>query len=105
MNRFVLLYYGEPQFRTAEEAKAHQAAWMKWAKGLGDAIVEMGHPAKPGKTVSRKSVSDADGADRFTGYTVIQAKSLDQAVQYTQRCPFVLDGGTMGVHETVDMGP
>lgn len=104
MDKFVLLYFGEPEFKTAEEAKAHQAAWMKWAQGLGDAIVEMGNPAKPGKMVSRKGISDADGADRFTGYTIIQAKSLDQAVKYSQSCPFVVDGGTMGVHEMTRMG-
>lgn len=104
MSKFVLLYFGEPNFKTAEQAKEHQAAWMEWAKGLGDAIVEMGSPAKPGKTVSRKTVSDADGAERFTGYTIIQAKSLDQAVKYTQSCPFVIDGGTMGVHELMTMG-
>jgi len=104
MNRFVLLYFGEPEFKTAEQAKEHQAAWMKWAKGLGDAIVEMGNPAKPGKMVTRKGVSDADGADRFTGYSIVQAKNLDQAVKYTQSCPFVIDGGTMAVHEMTSMG-
>jgi hypothetical protein len=104
MNKFVLLYFGEPNFKTAEQAKEHQAAWMKWAKGLGNAIVEMGNPAKPGKMVSKKGVSDADGADRFTGYTIIQAKNLDQAVKYTQSCPFVIDGGTMAVHEMMSMG-
>jgi len=104
MKKFVLVYFGEPQFTTAEEAKKHQALWMDWAKGLGDAIVEMGNPAKPGKTVTNKSVVDADGKDRFSGYSVIQANSLEEAVKYTQDCPFVVDGGTMGVHEMAGMG-
>lgn len=104
MNKFVLVYYGEPQFKSAEAAKRHQAAWMEWAKGLGDAVVEMGNPAKPGKTVSKRGVSDADSTDRFSGYTIIQAKSLDEAVKYTQKCPFVADGGTIGVHEIMSMG-
>lgn len=103
MKKFILVYYGQPQFETAEDAKKHQVAWMNWAKEIGDAIVEMGNPAKPGKMVFGKNVSDADGDDRFMGYTIIQAKNLDEAVEFTKRCPYVADGGTMGVHELGSM--
>jgi hypothetical protein len=103
MKRFVLVYYGQPEFKTAEDAKKHQAAWMDWAKDLGKKIVEMGNPAKPGKLVSKKGVSDADDDQRFMGYTIIQANDLDEAVKLTKRCPYVADGGTMGVHELGSM--
>jgi uncharacterized protein YciI len=104
MKKFILTYYGEPQFKTAEEAKKHQMAWMEWAKSLGDKIVEMGNPAKPGKNVSSKKIINADDENRFSGYSVVQAIDLDEAVALTKRCPFVIDGGTMGVHELVQMG-
>jgi hypothetical protein len=84
MKKFILVYYGSPQFKDAEDAKKHQAAWMEWAKELGTAMVEMGNPAKPGKTVSAKGVADADGDDRFRGYSIIQAKNLDEAVRFTE---------------------
>lgn len=104
MKKFILVYYGQPQFKTADDAKAHQAAWMEWANELGSAMVEMGNPARPGKTVSAQGVSDADGHGRFMGYSIIQARTLDDAVKITKRCPYVADGGTMGVHEIGSMG-
>jgi hypothetical protein len=104
MKKFVLVYYGQPEFKTAEEAKVHQAAWMEWAGALGDKMVEMGNPAKPGKNISKAGVVDADGDDRFMGYTIIRAKDLDEAIEMTKRCPYVADGGTMGVHELQGMG-
>ena len=83
--------------------KAHQALWMEWAKKLGAAILQPGTPAKPGKYVSASEVRDTPN-DAFSGYTLIQAENLDQAVAYTQACPFVKDGGAMSVHEVVSMG-
>ena len=103
MKKFILIYYGQPQFKTAEDAKKHQAAWIEWAKELGSAMVEMGNPVKPSKMVSAKGLSDADGNDRFMGYSIIQANNLDEAVEFTKRCPDVADGGTMGVHELGSM--
>ncbi len=102
MKKFILAYYGQPNFTSAEEAKKHQELWKEWAAELGDAIVNPGTPAKPGKVVTKDSVTDTE-AGAFNGYTVVQAESLEQAVEYTQKCPFIVDGGTMSVHEAVEM--
>ncbi len=102
MKTFILVYYGQPEFKSAEEAKRHQGLWMEWAKKLGPAIIQPGNPAKPGKMVSTGEVRNTD-QHAFSGFTLIQAESLEEAVAYTQNCPFVTDGGMMSVHETVTM--
>lgn len=102
MKKFILAYYGQPNFTSAEEAKEHQALWMRWAEELGDAIVNPGTPAKPGKVVTKDAETDTE-ADAFNGYTIVQAETLEEAVGIARKCPFVVDGGTMSVHEAVDM--
>ena len=52
--------------------------------------------------MSSSEVSDTHN-DAFSGYTLIQAENLDQAVAYTKECPFVKDGGAMSVHEVMNM--
>lgn len=39
----------------------------------------------------------------LTGYTVVQAKSMEDAVAMTKRCPYVEDGGRMDVAEAMSM--
>jgi hypothetical protein len=46
------------------------------------------------------TVSDGGGANPVSGYTVISADSLDEAVQRVRGCPILSGGGTVEVCET-----
>ena len=40
----------------------------------------------------------------LTGYSILQADSLDAAVQLAGGCPIIADGGTVDVYEAIDVG-
>ena len=103
MKKFVLFYYGMPKFSSPEKAQAHKKKWGEWAAALGDAIVEMGVPVGATKTVTKTGAKENAAEVPLTGYTVIQAKSMEDAVAMTKRCPYVEDGGRMDVAEAMSM--
>lgn len=103
MKKFVLFYYGHPKFSSPEEAKEHKKRWENWAASLGDAIVEMGVPVGATKTVTQKEAKDNKAAEALTGYTVVQARNMEAAVEMIKKCPFVEDGGRMDVAEAMSM--
>src|SRR3989442_4229988 len=102
MNKFVFAYYGEPHFTSEAAGKKYMADWREWVKSLGTASVDRGVPTKAGKTVSTHGVKDADGKDRFTGYSIVQAVRLQEAVKLPKGFPH-LNHGPIGVHEAIQM--
>jgi hypothetical protein len=78
------------------------AKWKAWMGGLGDAVVNPGMPFGKTKTVSAGGVSEAGGAKRLTGYSIVKAGSLDAAVAMAKDCPH-LAHGTVDVAEVMDM--
>jgi hypothetical protein len=45
-------------------------------------------------------VSDGGGVNPVTGYSVIEAPSLEAAVQMAKNCPIMASGGSVEVGET-----
>ena len=73
-------------------------AWMAWFGKLGPAIVDGGAPlAASPKLIGKATPSHA------TGYTLIQAESLADAVAMTEGHPHVAQGGGVEVFELVAM--
>lgn len=74
---------------------------MAWISSLGDRVVNPGTPLVDSKIVTKEGVSDA-GENRLTGYTIITADSLDEAVELSRDCPF-LEMGSIEVAEIKEM--
>ncbi len=103
MTKFVFAYHGGPSSMSPEEGKAHMAQWMAWMQGLGDAVVDPGLPVGKSKTVSRDGVTDDGGSNPLSGFTVVQADTIEAAVDMAKRCPHVAIGGTIEVAPAFDM--
>jgi len=101
MANYVLTYYAEPTFASAEEGAAYQAKWRAWVADIGDAFVNPGTPFSRTMRVSPAGVAETDGAHRLTGFSILAAESLDAAVAVAQRCPH-LEHGTIDVAEAMD---
>lgn len=98
MKNFVLVYKGGGIPTTEEEQNAVMAAWGAWFGSLGDAVVDMGTPFAGSKSVgSNGSPSD------LTGYSIVSAGSLDDAVGLAGSCPIIDGGGGVEVYETLQM--
>jgi hypothetical protein len=105
MSKFVLLYTGGSMPETeAEQAKVMQD-WADWYAGLGDAVADPGNPIGPvsKKITSNGSVSDGSGEPMVTGYTILSADSLDEAVNMAKKCPVLEGGSEITVFESFDV--
>ncbi len=101
MANFLLTYHGEGGMPTDEaEAAKSLAAWNAWFGSLGGAVVDGGNPTSHAKAISPDgSVMDATGAP--TGYSIIKADSIDQAVALAKGCPVLAIGQVVVVSETL----
>ena len=104
MTNFVLVYTGGGMPESEEEQAKVMADWGAWYEKLGAAIVDGGNPFGASKTVSGDGVSDGPkSSPPATGYTVISADSLDEAVAKVQDHPHIKHGGQVSVYETFQM--
>lgn len=101
MSEFVYLYHSGAVTRSPEAAQQTMQRWMAWFKELGQKghIKDQGQPLeRAGKLVKgkQKTVTDgpfAEAKDVVGGYTLIEARDLDQAVELAKSCPiFEVDG-------------
>lgn len=83
-----------------EEKQKVMAAWGEWMKQCGDNLVDAGNPCSNSKSVNKDAVGAVSG-EPITGYSVIKADSMDDAVKAAQMVPLVVDGsGSVDVYET-----
>ncbi len=104
MSKFVLAYSGGAGMSDdPAEFEKVMAAWGAWFEGMGSAVVDGGNPFGAAKTVSPDG-SVAEGAPMaLTGYSVIDVADLDAAVGHAKGCPVLDGGGTVQVHEALEM--
>lgn len=104
VTKFVLLYYGGGMPETEAEMAAVMKAWEAWYVTLGSAVVDPGNPLSVAKSIaSDGTVSDGSNGAMVTGYTIIQAESLDDAVRMAQSCPVLQGGSDISVFEAFDV--
>ncbi len=108
MKKFLVLYRSsvpaEQMMATvpAEQAKAGMEMWMNWSRKAGPAIVEMGAPLGHGRTLSGKSATST--SSDVTGYSVLQANSMDEVVKLLDGHPhFHSPGAQIEVLEALSM--
>ena len=100
MTKYLLGYHGGSIPASKEEGDRVMAAWGKWIGSLGKAMVDPGNPTAAAKTIAPGGkVSDGGGSNPVTGYSVIEAASLDAAVALAKGCPQLSSGGTIEVAE------
>ena len=101
MTNYVLVYTGGGMPESEEEQAKVMAAWGEWYGKLGAAIVDGGNPFGASKSISAQGVSDGPvSSPAPTGYTIITAESLDEAVAKAQDHPHIGFGGQVSVFET-----
>lgn len=107
MTEFVYLYRGYELPASPEELQKKTARWMAWLKDLSDKghVKSFGEPLLPGGVVvkgKKKQVIDgpyAEAKDVVGGYSLIVAKDIEQAVEFSLECPIFEDGGSVEVRQ------
>ena len=103
MPNFIFAYHGGSAPESPEEGEKVMAEWMAWFGGMGDAMVNPGNPVGLSKTVNASGVADGGGANPLSGYSVVQADTIEAACEMAKNCPIVNDGGSVEVAEIHEM--
>lgn len=103
MAKYLFVYHGGGTPETPEEGEAEMAAWGAWFGELGGAVVDGGNPTGASVTVAGDgSTSEGGGANPTTGYSLVEAGSLEAAAGMAKGCPILNSGGSVEVAETFD---
>ena len=105
MSEYVFLYRGGEAGRSPEQYQQALQKWMVWFKEMAEKghVKNQGHPLeRAGKVVrgSAKSIVDGpfvEAKDVIGGYSLIEAKDLDQAIELSKGCPILEVEGAVEV--------
>ena len=93
MAKFLYAYSGGNGVSANEEERnAQYAKWSAWMGTLGPSLVDMGAP-----------FARSSGGGNLTGYSIVEAASLDDAVAKAKGCPVYEVGGNVEVYEAIAM--
>ena len=85
MKRFMLLHYGfeKPTPEIME-------AWKQWFGSVADKTIDQGGFHGGAREISHEGSKDLPmGMDSITGYSIINAESLEEAEKIAQANPFI----------------
>jgi len=115
MAQFLYLYRNTPVARneamgTPETAQRSMQLWLKWMADLEARghLKDRGQPLETGGKVVRghNAVNDgpyAEAKDVVGGYSIVEARDINEAVDLSHGCPILLGGGSVEVRPVMKM--
>ncbi|MEP0521423.1 MAG: hypothetical protein ABJO09_06000 [Hyphomicrobiales bacterium] len=104
MPKFIFAYHGGGKPETPEAGAEMMEKWNAWLESLGAAAINPGNPVGMSKTVSASGVADNGGSNPLSGFSVIEADTIDNATAMAKNCPHLeMSNGTIEVAEMMDM--
>ena len=105
MAKYLFVYHGGGDNPESEaEVAATLDAWGAWFGTMGAAVIDGGNPVGESVMVNPDgSVASNGGANPATGYSLIEASSLDDALAKAKGCPILQANGSVEVAEAIDM--
>ena len=113
MSKYLVLYQSEAALSgvsvtemlaksTPGQMAAGMAAWHAWHQKCGAAVIDLGAPLDNSTTVTGGAA--APGKTSITGYTMLQAGSMEEAVALMKDHPhFHMPGSSVQILECVQM--
>ena len=104
MSKYIFGYHGRAiTADTAPQDQAVMAAWRQWFGNMGPALVDIGNPAGPSQVLAGNgSISKPTGVG-LTGYSIVEADTMETAMKLAQGCPIFAAGGSIEVAELMPM--
>ncbi len=113
MSKYMYLFRGgdaRMEELSPEDSQKHMEQWGAWMKGLAEngKLVDGLPLSKEGKVVrqSGSMVTDGpftEGKEIVGGYLIVNAGSLDEAVEISKGCPIFENDGHVEVREIMSM--
>ena len=104
MGKYVLVFKGGGIPQSEEEQKRVMEAWGAWFGSLGESVVDAGNPFGASSAIGGDGSVNGGAPSALTGYSIVNADSLDDAVKKSKGCPILEGGsGSIEVYETMEM--
>ena len=103
MPQYIMVYLGGDQPASPEEGKRHFARYMDWLSSLGESAISPANPLKDTCTVNPDGTVSTEGKSTMSGYTIIEADSMESTLSMAKTCPFLDIGGSLEVSELIEM--
>ena len=104
MPNYLLVFHGGTAPQSEEEGRKVMQEWTSWMNGLGAAVVDGGNPVGTSKTISPDGSVKEGGQNLASGYSILEAPTVDDAVSKSKSCPHLKYGGSIEVAEIIQMG-
>jgi len=103
--KYALIYYGGRAPDTEQEQKQVMQAWEAWFGRLATAVVDGGSPFSGQVNTLSADGSSTPGpvGEKATGYSILEADSLEAATGLAKGCPLLQSGGRIAVYEAHQM--
>ncbi len=103
MPQYIISYLGGGQPSSPEEGRQHFARYQAWLSSLGESAVSPANPFKNTHLINPDGTVTAGSQTTMSGYTIIEAESMEAALTIARACPFIDIGGSLEVSELVPM--
>jgi len=103
MPQYIITYLGGDHPSSPEEGKQHFAKYQEWLSSLGNSAVSPANPLKNTNTVNSDGSVASGGKTSMSGFTIVEADSMEAALLIAKACPFLDIGGSLEVSELMQM--
>ncbi len=104
MSQFIITYIGGDHPSTPEEGQKHFAKYQQWLAALGSAAISPMNPIKNTHTVHADGSITQGSAMAMSGFTIVEAPTIEEAISMAKDCPFLDINGSLEVSELMKMG-
>jgi hypothetical protein len=103
MPQFIIAYLGGDKPSSPEEGKKHFSKYMDWLSSLGESAISPANPLTNTHTIAPDGTVTDGSTTGMSGFTTIEAESMEAALRVARGCPFLDAGGSLEVSEVIPM--
>lgn len=103
MPQYIIAYFGGDKPNSPEEANQHKSRYRAWLASLGSKAVSPANPLKDTNTINSDGSITKRSASSMSGFTIIKADAIEEALSIAKKCPFLDIGGSLEVSELMQM--
>jgi len=103
MPQYIITYLGGDKPSSPEKGKHHMSKYRAWLSSLGDSAVSPANPLQNTSTVNSDGTVTTGGTTSMSGFTIIEADSMEAVLLIAKGCPFLDIGGSLEVSELIQM--
>ena len=103
MPQYFITYLGGDKPSSPEEGEQHMSKYRAWLSSLGDSAVSPANPLKDTSTVNSDGTVTTGSTTSMSGFTIIEADTMEAALLIAKACPFLDIGGSLEVSELIEM--